>query len=131
MPKRKPKTLPAITLQQPHCWALMSGKVKSERRTHQTEYRGPVVIIAGKRYADLKRRVERFCEDYPKCPAADELTCAAIIGVVDLTKIWVTDEPGMRYVWEFRKPRLLKKPKPYSGAGGLLEVEVKLVRALL
>jgi hypothetical protein len=132
MAKRKPKTIPAITMQQPHCWALMSRKVKSERRTHQIEYRGPVAIIAGKRYVDLKSRIKRFREDFPKCPDADDLPCGVIVGVVDVTRIWITDEPGMRFVWELRKPRLLKNPKPFAGGGGgKIEVEAKLVRGLL
>jgi hypothetical protein len=51
---------------------------------------------------------------------------------VDLVKVWVTDEPGMRYVWELRKPRFLKTPKPFAGAGGgKIEVEAKLLRGLL
>jgi hypothetical protein len=110
----------------------MQKKVKSERRTHQTDYRGPVAIIAGKRYADLKSRIKRMREDYPKCPDADDLPCGVILGVVDLVKVWVTDEPGMRYVWELRKPRFLKTPKPFAGAGGgKIEVEAKLLRGLL
>jgi hypothetical protein len=39
MVKRKPKppkTIPALTLQQPYCWLVMEGRVKNERRTHQT-----------------------------------------------------------------------------------------------
>ena len=131
MPKRKPKTIPAITLQQPYCWLVMQRKVKSERRTHQIEYRGPIAIVAGKRYHDLARRVQRFREDYPKCPDPVDLTCGAIVGVVDLVDVWETDEPGMRFVWELRKPRRLKKPKPYAGAGGMIEVEAKLVRGLV
>jgi hypothetical protein len=120
-----------MTLQQPYCWTVMDGRVKTERRTHQTTYRGPIAIVAGKHYHDLPKRVQRIQEQYPKCPDADGLAFSAIVGVVDLVDVWETDEPGMRYVWELRKPRRLKKPKPYTGSGGTMEVEAKLVRGLL
>jgi hypothetical protein len=51
--------------------------------------------------------------------------------VVDVVDTWVTDEPGMRFVWEQRKARRLKKPKPLIGSGKVFEVEAKLVRGLL
>ena len=75
--------------------------------------------------------VERMRRDFPDCPDVDDMVYRAIVGVVDLVDIWITDEPGMRFVWELRKPRRLKKPKPFTGGGGLLEVEAKLVRGLL
>jgi hypothetical protein len=55
----------------------------------------------------------------------------SILGVVDVVDTWVTDEPGMRFVWELRKPRRLKKPKPLIGSGKVFEVEAKLVRGLV
>ena len=51
--------------------------------------------------------------------------------MVDLVGTWETDEPGMRFVWELRKPRRLKKPKPFAGGGQVFEVEAKLVRGLV
>jgi len=61
----------------------MQRKVKSERRTHQIEYRGPIAIVAGKRYHDLPKRVERFQEKYAKCPDTADMPCGSIVGVVD------------------------------------------------
>jgi len=134
MAKRKPKqpkTIPAITLQQPYCWLLMEGHVTTEKRTGPIDYRGPVAIVAGKRHGYSDLHVVRIQRDYPDCPDIDDLTYGAIIGVVDLADCRVTDEPGMRYVWKLKKPRRLKKPKPFTGTGQLIEVEAKLVRGLL
>jgi hypothetical protein len=117
--------------------ATPPGTISPEYQNQLTDNPRPpmlgkfIAIIAGKRYADLKTLVKRCREDFPKCPDADDLPCGVIVGVVDLTKIWITDEPGMRFVWELRKPRLLKTPKPFAGGGGKIEVEAKLVRGLL
>ena len=114
----------------------MEGRVSIEKRTGAIDYRGPVAIIAGVRLAGTRQGqmlmfIERMRRDFPDCPDVDGLVYGAIVGVVDVVDCWITDEPGMRFVWELRKPRRLKKPKPYAGAGGMIEVEAKLVRGLV
>ena len=121
-----------MTLPQPYCWLLMEGHVTTEKRTGATGYRGPVAIVAGKKSIQVRdphhARVQR---DYPDCPDIDDLEYGAIIGVVDLVDCLKSDKPGMRFVWELRKPRRLKKPKPFIGGGQVFEVEAKLVRGLV
>mgnify|MGYP001160566387 CR=1 FL=1 len=128
MAKRKPKMIPTMTLQQPYCWLVMEGHVTSERRVGTPPQYGPVAIIAGKKSNQVRdphhARVQR---DYPDCPDADDLEHSAIVGVVDVVDCLKSDKPGMPYVWKLRKPRRLKKPKPYAGAGGMIEIEATCV----
>ena len=136
MAKRKPKLIPALTLQQPFAWAVMAGHATSEKRTGSTNYRGPLVIIAGGQQPGTRQGqtimfIERMRRDCPDCPDVYGLVYQSILGVVDVVDTWVTDEPGMRFVWELRKPRRLKKPKPLIGSGKVFEVEAKLVRGLV
>jgi hypothetical protein len=129
--KAKPSVIPALTIQQPYIWTVIEGLVTAERRTGSIDHRGPMALISGRRYHDLPNRVKRYRDDFPDCPEPEDLPCGVIIGVIDLVDIWETDEPGMRFVWELRKPRKLKKPVEHTGSGTVVEIDAKLVGKLI
>jgi hypothetical protein len=69
----------AITICQPHAWAVIHGSKLFENRTWKSDYRGPLLIHAGQSSKWLDD-----CDMYPGCPAPMDgrMVFGAIIGVV-------------------------------------------------
>jgi hypothetical protein len=119
-------------MQQPYCWLLMVGHITREKQNLRPIQFGPVVVIAGIRLlSKMDPHLARAQRDFPDCPDADKLARGSIVGVVDVVDCSTIDRPGIHCVWELRNPRRLKKPKPFTGTGQLIEVEAKLVRGLV
>lgn len=75
----------AITICQPHAWAIVAGPKRYENRRWQTKYRGPLFIHAGTSREWLDRdQDDANPEDrqYPGCPANRDLVLGAIVGLV-------------------------------------------------
>lgn len=118
----------AITLRQPHAWAVIYAGKDVENRTWTRPHRGLLVIHAGEKFerdADLPRGV-RYDED--------DIVRSAIIGVVDLVDIKESSRSRWWYegnfAWILRDARPLAKPIPCKGALGLWDVPVDIARKI-
>lgn len=77
------KTIPTISIRQPHAWAIMAGVKNVEFRSKPTRYRGPVLVHAGKSEQDLAS-LDQYLADRPDL-ANPTLYFGCLLGVVDLT----------------------------------------------
>lgn len=110
----------ALTVRQPHAWAILAGIKPFENRTWTTRYRGPLLIHAGMSWDRL--------DDGPRYegePHRSWLTFGAILGVADLVAVAPVEqvEPhptatGPR-CWSLANPRWLREPVRCRGAQGL------------
>lgn len=113
-----------IVLRQPWASLVLEGKKTIELRTWHTNYRGPVLIVAGKGidHADAKRHGWR---DGPRGVAL------CIVDLVDIRPATLADEQsaGCRpdaareFAWIVRNPRAVAQV-PMLGRLGLYEVDV-------
>lgn len=131
----------AITVLQPWAWLLVSGKKRCETRSWKTNYRGEILIHAGKKDMTGTMMRETFfearCMKRAGVPGAEIIT-EAIIGkavlvncvqineaIRELIKKQHFDEyafgcfsPG-RYAWVLENPVLFDTPIPARGYQGL------------
>lgn len=120
----------ALTVCQPWAWAIMAGLKRVENRSWRTEYRGPLVIHAGK-----SRRF--LCERLPDGTGVDEgrLVFGVILGVVEMVDcLWADDaslagDPFVEgpWCWVLREPRVLAEPVMYRGQQNLFDVPSEVV----
>lgn len=130
----------ALSMTQPWAQALFLDLKHYETRSWSTNHRGLLLIHAAKRFPkdaqDFARTERALGRGNPR------IVLGAIIGKVELAKIWRTEEligrlsgiehlygdysPG-RFAWEFVNPILLNEPIPYRGALGLFNVDEKLL----
>lgn len=116
-----------LTLLQPWAWLIVHGPKRWENRTWTTPYRGPLVIHAG-------RSRQRLAEAYNNAdlagllPDPSGLVSAALIGIVDLTRIepigHIAGEPFAEgpWCWRLDNPRPLPRPIPMEGGRSLWDV---------
>lgn len=143
----------AITVQQPWAWAIAAASVDPlaklvENRGRNTTHRGPVAILAGKRWSERgqwDRRViaAAFCARSRgevryawDVLGGSGLTFGAVIAVADLVdthpaagccKPWGDDEyPGASQVWHWRLENVRRLPDPVPAAGALWLRDVEL-----
>lgn len=86
MPDDLPRTLPALSIRQPWAWLIVAGHKDIENRSWQSQYRGPVLIHAGKTPAegdDLDAAL-RVC-DALKLPEDAEFALGGIVGFAWMT----------------------------------------------
>ncbi len=138
----------AITVLQPWAWLLVSGKKRCETRPWKTDYRGEILIHAGKK--DMTSTVmqqtffEAKCMKRAGVPSA-EIATGAVIGKAVLVNCVQIDEtmrelirkqhfdeyalgcysPG-RYAWVLENPQMFKNPIPASGKLGLWDFDGNL-----
>jgi len=118
-----------LSVWQPWAELIVMGLKDVENRTWARDYRGPLLIHAGRsmRVEDLAYAAKRYGVEVDR----SALRFGAILGAVDLvdcrrkrTSIW--HEPG--YIgWYFENPRRLLTPIPYKGQLGLFEVADRLL----
>lgn len=131
----------AITVLQPWAWLLATGKKRCETRSWKTNYRGEILIHAGKQNLTLCMKRETIFEArYMKQTGVFDIDLAtgAIIGKADLVNCVRIDEaihrlvreqhieedafgnfsPG-RYAWVMENPVLFDTPIPARGRQGL------------
>lgn len=124
----------AITVCNPHAWAIIHGDKPYENRGWPSGYRGRLLIHAGKS--------REWLEDFPQYdgePPAKDLVFGAIIGVVDMIDCVTPDQAfrkrGFRHEtaegpWchEYANPRPLIRPVPWKGSLGLWLPTEELMR---
>jgi hypothetical protein len=118
-----------LSIQQPWSWAILYAGKTIENRTWPTDYRGPLLIHAG-------RSRECLGAFGPGEPPADRLVFGAVLGVVDLLDCVplhlaphtpFTEGP---WCWVVANPRPLAKPFPCRGMPGLFDVDMAGVDSL-
>ena len=132
------QTIPALSIRQPWCYAILSLGKDIENRSWTTSYRGPLLIHAGK--AMTKAEYEDFTEyvtnDTARAilgpvavPPMKYLERGGIVGIVDLvdcvtesTSPWFMDEVG----FVLDNPRPLPFV-PYTGQLGFFKVPVSIL----
>lgn len=121
--------LKCLSVQQPWAWGIIHGPKRIENRSRKTNYRGPVLIHAGK----SRKRLGDEGNAFPTMPAYDDLPFGAIIGVVDLVDCVpvadVADEPFAEgpWCWILANPCAFDVPIPYCGALGLFGVPESVI----
>lgn len=126
----------AITIHQPWAWAIAAGKKTIENRGWATNYRGPLLIHAGKSRKSLDQG-RRFIERLDiEMPADDELPFGAIVAVVrlvacvSLERLCGDSFAEGPYCWKLADARPVE-PSPYTGEQGLFNVPDEIVRRLV
>src|SRR5579871_1604867 len=114
-----------LTVHQPWAHAIVTGMKTIENRTWPTNYRGPLLIHAGK---SRERMRETVYPDGSRVPSASSLVFGAILGkctLIDCVKyekvkgdVW--SEPG--WCWVLKDAEEFEKPIPYKGEMGLFDV---------
>jgi activating signal cointegrator 1 len=147
----------AITIWQPYATLIMLGLKQYETRSWSTEYRGPLVIHAAKRWDeecdfDCIRVTELLQnETFTAASLGDERlrlfympmgeTLGKALGVVDLKSCEHRHDGGSdfenavghfgpgRFGWECDRPRLFEEPIRHQGKQGLWTPEPYLEKA--
>lgn len=122
--------IPALTICQPHAWAVIHGPKRYENRKWRCGYHGPLLIHAGKSRDWLR------CTPYPGQPPDEELPFGAIVGVVLMTGCVRPEAAADRYAtgpWchVYADPIPFADPIPCPGAMGLWAPREDVVRRIL
>ncbi len=113
-----------LTVCQPWAWAIIHGPKRIENRTWPTNYRGPLIIHAGK----SRQWLGTEGDSLPDLPDYDQLEYGAILGTVTLVDcVPYAERAGEAFAegpwcWILVDPKPLPAPVPYKGAMGLFEV---------
>lgn len=75
----------AITILQPYAWLIVAGVKDVENRTWRTNYRGPLLIHAGKRLHSTS--IEAIETQMRIAIPRDKLNLGGIVGCVDLVDV--------------------------------------------
>ena len=137
----------AITVLQPWAWLLATGKKRCETRSWKTNYRGEILIHAGKKNMTNIMRQTFFEAMYMKQAGVfnTEMITEAIIGKANLVNCVRIDEAihrlireqhieedafgnfsPERYAWVMENPVLFGTPIPARGYQGLWTWEGEL-----
>ncbi len=126
MPAAEKAGAKILTIRQPWAWAILHAGKNIENRSWYTHHRGPLLIAsaASISLADYERSARELAQHYRiKIPPRGQLTCAAILGMVDLVDCveehrsrWFT---GDCYGFVLRNPVPFPKPIPWKGRLGL------------
>lgn len=124
----------ALTVCQPHAWAIVHGPKRIENRTWPTRYRGRIWIHAGQ---------SRLWEDdpLPNCvrPSVEQLVFGAILGSVDLVDCLFLSDDRVDYddpycigpiCWILANPKPLARPYPIGGKQGLWNIPSEVAKIL-
>jgi len=140
----------AISLWQPWASLIAAGVKVHETRSWKTDYRGPILICAAKKYNDeiddYIFSFSSYLKDYrPEDDPREQLPFGAVVCLADLVDCRATPgglrqnreampaseldyemgdwSPG-RYAWRLENIRLPKEPMPITGRQGLWDVEI-------
>ncbi|WP_417392021.1 ASCH domain-containing protein [Gimesia sp.] len=121
----------AITICQPYAGAIMDGRKRVENRGWRTNYRGPLIIHAGKSLQWMKT-----WNDVADGPLPDEMHLGAVVGVANLAAVYDLNEIRRErqvhwilthhhasgpFCWALENVRKLVTPIEYNGKQGLWE----------
>lgn len=130
----------AITICQPYAELIARGEKRVENRTWPTNYRGPILIHAGKSRQWLQLDDEDFDERYSM--HVSQMAFGAVVAIADLVecasygrielKDFDRDYPWLRehehtegpWCWILANVRRLPKPLPARGAQGLFDLAI-------
>jgi ASCH domain len=124
------KTLPALSIREPFASAVLLGIKPVENRSWKTEYRGPLLIHASKKFADSYRDANIYPDG---TPLPDGYYFGCLIGIVDLAGIYSgSSSPFWDNPWANRKsfhlhlskPRFFADPLEMPGQVRLFQVSV-------
>jgi len=116
-----------LSVRQPWAWLIVNGWKNVENRTWHTEYRGPILIHAGKTFDrggyDWVKRNASFVDNLP---GLSDFEIGCIVGCVRLCAM-VSTYPSVWFEgpcgWLLDMPQAYLVPVPYSGKLGLFEVK--------
>lgn len=123
----------ALTVCQPWAWAIIEGPKRTENRSWRTNYRGPLVIHAGRGTKWIGTEGDLL----PSLPPISELPFGLAVGLVDLVDCVplaeVAGDPFAFGPWCFvlENPRRFTRPFPLVGKVKLFHVEGSAVDAAL
>lgn len=119
----------ALTVQQPWAWAILDGRKRVENRSRCCNYRGPLILHAGK----SRIRLGAPMPDGSAAPAESELVFGAILGVVqvvDCLPVHDVDDPFATGPWCWILANPIKiSPTPWRGQLGLFDIPDHLLPA--
>jgi hypothetical protein len=116
----------ALSIKQPHAWAILHAGKDTENRSRKTTHRGPILIHAGKRIDH--QAVARLTTEGHDVP--ENLPTGGIVGMVEVTDC-VEDHPSKWAIdgeqhWTLANPKPLPF-HPVNGKLGLFDVEIEPV----
>jgi hypothetical protein len=118
-----------LSIRQPWAWLITSGLKKIENRTWTTNYRGPVLIHAGQRWADesIESIEKRFDVTIPRdLPRGGVVGIAGLCGVITHSgDMYFSGPYGFVLVGARRLPYM-----PAKGALGLRLAPAALVKSI-
>ena len=130
-------TINCLTICQPWAWAILHAGKNIENRKWYSNYRGPLLIHAGKSKKWLDGGFETFDALGIQRPLSHELGYGEILGIVEmvdcktLLKLYDTDVDTTwaegPYCHVYANPRAFEQPVPYLGALGFFQVPRELV----
>lgn len=116
----------AITVRQPHAWAIIHGGKPVENRSRNIAgaYRGPVAIHAGLHPFEQDNMSSRAHRAACGTEVGTEIVFGAIIGVADLVDVHYVDDCWDQELTDvvrlYREDREQFNAIPDSGAGGII-----------
>lgn len=75
----------ALSIRQPYAWLIVNGIKDVENRTWRTDYRGPVLIHAGKTYPKGEHADDLECFHRQGFPEDRESMLGGIVGMATIT----------------------------------------------
>jgi hypothetical protein len=116
----------ALTVVQPWAWAIIHGLKRIENRSKLTNYRGPLLIHAGK----SRSRLGHYGPGEPDHLHLDFGTIIGVVELVDCIPVaQVRDQPFAEgpWCWILENPRPLAQPIPWRGALSFFHVPDHLI----
>lgn len=132
----QPGSLPCLTVHQMWAWAIGENLKPFENRGWSRNYRGPLLIHAGRSRASLdesRRYLERLGHEPPP---ADELAFGAIVAITNVVGYSPIEEvAGQPFAegpvcWRLEGSRHVR-PFPYAGQQGLFRVPAEIASRLI
>lgn len=120
--------LPCLSILQPYAWLIVHGHKDIENREWRTNFRGRILIHAGKKYSrgDHQEYAEEFSEDFDiDLPAFEHMQLGGIVGSATITDC-VREHPSRWKIlgsWGFvMKDQRVRPFVPYRGQLGIFGV---------
>lgn len=137
-----------LTIQQPWAWAIIHGPKRVENRSWPTDFRGDLLIHAGKSRKWLENytiharyqtaMVKGYVDPLADRPDDGRMVLGAILGVVRLADCVRLEDLGRvmpfaegPWCWILEDVLAFREPVPFTGAQGLFDVADEVVAAAI